>query len=164
MDSFVEMVGFFASHAIWCVSEGETLVPIGACESTDGSRKMFRFVFDELKDGVSKGREWLVTNPEGAAGVALIYDGFITLPTGKTDALLVEARVGILGDKPQEFTLAIPYRHAGKEGGFAVHRPKLLRWEGAEIPWDQFAEVFFRGVDKHEKGSVIWSEHLDQSK
>jgi hypothetical protein len=157
-----ELAGFFAAHAVWCVSDGETLVPIFAYESSDGSRQMERIEADELQDAVRHAKDRLASNPEAAARAVLVYDGFVTLPDGKTDALIIDAldygppRVG--------FTMAVPYRHAADATGFAVFRPKFLGFEGVEPSWDAIGEAFFRGVERHEKGAAVWNARLDQSR
>jgi hypothetical protein len=161
MEATAELAGFFAAHAVWCVSDGSTLVPMLAFENRDGSRIMHRLVTGELEEDVARGQEWLAQNPEAAPRAVLIYDGFATLPTGKTDALVVEAR--LFGAQPQSFTMAIPYRHAENPAGFAVHRPKLLSFEGPEPDPAALGEAFFRGVGQHEKAAEVWNAHLDES-
>ena len=162
MNATGELAGFFAAHAVWCVSDAETLVPIFAYESSDGSRQMERIEADELQDAVRHAKERLATNPESASRGVLVYDGFVTLPDGTTDALIVDAvdygppRVG--------FTMAVPYRHAADAAGFAVFRPKFLGFEGVEPSWDAISEAFFRGVERHEKGAAVWNASLDQSR
>jgi hypothetical protein len=86
----------------------------------------------------------------------------VTLPSGKTDALLLEARC--YGEGGGGFGMAIPYRNAEDPAGFAVYRPKFLSVEGAEPDHDALAEAFFRGVDSHEEGAKVWNAHLDQSR
>jgi hypothetical protein len=161
MESTAELAGFFAAHAVWSVSDGSTLVPILAFEKPDGSRMMHRLVSDELQESVARGREWLEKNPEASSRAVLIYDGFVTLETGKTDALLVEAH--LFGPEEQSFVMAIPYRHAESPAGFAVHRPKFLSFEGVEPDPAALGTAFFRGVGQHVKASKVWSEHLDES-
>jgi hypothetical protein len=157
----VELAGYFTAHAVWCVSEGATLVPILAFETGEGSRQMHRLFDEDLEQAVARGRGWLKENPESASRAALIYDGYIHLPDGKTDALMVEVRELASG---RSVTLAVPYRHAESPKGFAVHRPKFLGFEGEQPDFDEVAEAFFRGVDQHEQGAAVWNSHLDESR
>src|SRR4051812_8253679 len=92
IEQAAELAGFFAAHGVWCVFEGETLIPMLAFQMPDGSRNMDRLVTDRPQEAVAKARDWLAYNPEKVSNAALVFDGFVTLKTGKTDALLVEAR------------------------------------------------------------------------
>jgi hypothetical protein len=162
METVSEMAGLFAAHAVWSVSDGEILIPIVAYESLDGNRQMIRLVTDRVEEGVARGMEWMAKNPERVSRAVLIYDGFITLKSGKTDALIVTARDYTLGIS--EVTLAVPYRSKNDPNGFAVHRPKFLGFKGEEPDFQKLGEALWRGIAKHEKGAEAWNSHLDESK
>jgi hypothetical protein len=157
-----KLAGFFVAHAVWCISDGETLVPLVGFEGSDGSQQMCRFVAEDLQDGVRQGKEWLARNPESARRAVLVYDGFITLPSGKTDALIIEAVE--FEAAWTELMMAVPYRQANSPNGFAVHRLKFLSVKGSEQEFGLLGEAFFRGVAEHEKGAAVWNENLDQSR
>jgi hypothetical protein len=162
MERACELAGFFAAHAVWCVSDGEVLIPIFASNGPGEKRQMDRLVTDRLEDGVAKGRERLDGNHHGAEVAVLIHDGFVSLPTGRTDALLVDIRDY---QSNSALSLAVPYRNGGHQAGFAVFRPKFLSCSGLEAPnYTILGEAFFRGVDCHEQGAAVWNKHLDQSK
>ena len=160
MEQVVELAGFFAAHAVWCIADGETLVPILAFQREDGEQEFRRLEGEELQVVVAQGKEWLTTNPEGVARAVLVYDALIPLPSGKTDCLMLEVRS--YGPNPQSLSIALPYRHAQKAAGFAVHRPKFTN-HGDKAEVSLLGEAFFRGVAQHAKGSAIWSTHLDES-
>ena len=163
MEAAIELAGFFAAHAVWCVSDGDVLIPFVAYETPEGSRQMNRLLTERLEDAVDVGKKWIAENPDGVARGVLIYDGFITLNGGaKTDALLVVARDFTQG--AAEVTIAVPYRPAGDKRGFAVHRPKFLGFKGAEPDWRSLGEALWHGISKHEQGDAVWNAHLDQSK
>jgi hypothetical protein len=162
MEAAIELAGFFAAHAVWCVSDGEVLIPLVAYEPPDGKRQMIRLATERIEDGVEEGKRWMTENPEGAAIAVLIYDGFIPLKSGKTDALIVTARDFAQG--VAEVTVAVPYRPAGDKKGFAVHRPKFLGFQGAEPDWQKLGDALWRGISAHEHGNAVWTEHLDESK
>lgn len=162
MEAATELAGFFAAHAVWSVSDGETLIPLVAYETADGKRQMNRMVSERVEDGAAHGKEWLAKNPEQAAFAVLIFDGFITLQSGKTDALIVTIRDYTQGEA--EVTMAVPYRPASAAKGFAVHRPKFLGFKGAEPDWQRVGEALWIGIAKHEKGAEVWNKHLDESK
>lgn len=161
-EAAIELAGFFAAHAVWCVSEGETLVPIGAWEDKRGERSMARFAADQLEKGVDQGKRWLECNPPGAERAVLIYDGFVPVAGVRTDALIVEARDHSLG---RASMCIVPYRHANDSRGFAVHRPKFSFDERPyEAEAKRVGEAFFRGIAAHEKGAEVWNRSLDESK
>jgi hypothetical protein len=157
-----ELAGFFAAHAVWSVSEGETLTPILAFETADGERRLQRLVTDELQEAVEEGQRWLAENPPSASRAVLVFDAFVTLEDGRSDALVVEAHD--YGRRKASFTVALPYRPAHRSEGFAVHRPKFLEIEGPEQDIEKLVEAFFRGVDQHQKGAAVWNSHLDESR
>jgi hypothetical protein len=161
MERTATLAGFFAAHAVWCVLDGETLIPMLAIQRPDGKQEMHRLAAERLEDGVARGHDWLENNPESVPRAVLIYDGFITLPSGKIDALLVEARKY----EPQalSFKMAIPYRHAQSPEGFAVHRPKFLELDGDESQVTALAQALFDGIEQHEKGAEVWNAYLDES-
>jgi hypothetical protein len=110
-----ELAGFFAAPAVWCVSDGETLIPMLAAELPSGERRMQRLADELLESAVETGKQWLADNREGADRAVLVYDGYLTLPTGKTDALFLEIRA--YGKPPASLTMAVPYRHANGPAG-----------------------------------------------
>lgn len=161
MERAVELGGFFAAHGIWCVSDGEPLVPMVAIESLD-DRNLLRFDAEQLEDGVAQAHDHLDKNPDGSDRAALVYDGYITLPTGRTDALFVVMRS--YSSPAATLTMAVPYRNADSSAGFAVHRPKFVDWQGDNEPdFEAFGIAFLRGVNSHEEASAVWSDHNDDS-
>ena len=162
MERAVELAGFFAAHGIWCVSDGEPLTPMLAQESAANGRNMLRFASEQLEDGVAQARAHLDSNPDHSDHAALVYDGYITLSTGRTDALFVVIRS--YATPAATLPLAVRYRNAESSDGFAVHRPKFLDWQGKSDPdYQALGAAFFRGVDAHDEASVVWAEHSDDS-
>lgn len=84
--------------------------------------------------------------------------GYFTLDGVRRDALVLEAVD--FGPTRRPFELVVPYRPKREGQSIAVHRPKFTRFEGEAAP---LAEASFRGVDRHEKAALVWSEHLDES-
>lgn len=162
MEAVIEMAGFFTAHAVWCVSDGAVLIPLIAYETPEGKRQMNRLVCERVEEGVERGKEWMTTNPDGADRAVLIYDGYITLESGKTDALIVVARDYSQGKA--EVTMAVPYRPATDRRGFAVHRPKFLGFQGGEPDWQALGDALWRGISEHQQGDKVWNAHLDESK
>ena len=163
MEQTAQLAGFFASHAIWCVSEGVTMPPLIAYEDVAGQRTVLQLPVDDMQAAIRYGRDWMDENPEEAMRAVLLFDGRITLPTGKTDAILLEA--SLLLPERENFSMAIPYRHAKDPAGFAVHRPKFIAFDHPD-PAEAVELVggpFFQGVHDHEHGGKIWDDALDES-
>jgi hypothetical protein len=153
-----EFAGFLMAHAVWAVSEGSTIAPmIGYVK--DGERTVLQIEDQDVKTSVARGQAWIEANPDQADRAVLVYDGFVRLPSGRTDALMAEVRE--YGPPPMSLEIVVPYRSA-KSGRFAVHRPKFQAPRG--IPnLAGLGEAFFRGVNSHEHGARIWNDHIDQS-
>lgn len=48
------LAGFFAAHALWCLSDSEMLIPMVAYTTADGERKMERLVSEDLSESVAR--------------------------------------------------------------------------------------------------------------
>ena len=46
MEQAIRLAGFFAAHGVWCVADGEALIPLYAYEDAQGGRKMIRYDAD----------------------------------------------------------------------------------------------------------------------
>ena len=157
-----ELAGFFAAHAVWCVSDGSTLIPMLAYTNDDDDREMERLAHDDVGDAVACGKQKLATNEMDANDAALIYDGRITIGDEKLDALIIEMRAYFAPDS--EVVIAVPYTPKDS-GQFRVHKPKVLAWEGCDdYDMNHAFASFFDGVAGHEQGSEIWNQCLDESK
>jgi hypothetical protein len=157
-----KLAGFFAAHAIWSVSESDSLTPMLAYTGEDDMRKLIRLASDDTASAVAEGQRRLADNDMDAVDAVLVYDGRITLDDAKCDAIILELRTYFSPDS--EAMIAIPYtpKSAGK---FRVHKPKLLSWEHCDdFDTDAAFEEFFAGVDEHEQGAKIWNAALDESK
>ena len=155
------LAGFLAAHAIWSVSDGETLIPILGYVGEDEKRVMNRLVGPDAAAAVAQGKEQLASNPMDANDAVLLYDGFITVGDRKLDAIIIEIRAYF---SPQsEATLAVPYTPKGS-GTFRVHKPKVLVWKDCEdFDLERALNAFWTGVGAHEQGNKIWAAALDES-
>src|SRR5919205_914090 len=157
-----KLAGLFAAHAIWCVSDGDTLIPMLVYTTKDDEHKMERLVDDDLEASVAHGKEKLKSNEMDANDAVLLYDGFIPSDNEKVDAIIVEISAYFSPDS--EAVMAVPYTPK-QTGKFRVHKPKLLGWKNCEdFDMNAALQSFFDGVDEHEKGAKIWNDCLDESK
>ena len=163
MERAVELAGFFAAHGIWCVADGEVLIPMLAQESAGSERNLLRFESDELEEAVAEAHRHFDANPDGSERSVLVYDGTMPTATGETDALFVIVRS--YADPDATLSMAVPYRHADSPEGFAVHRPTFVDWHGLGEPdVAALGAAFFRGVGAHEEAAEVWAEHADESR
>lgn len=155
------LAGFFAAHGVWCVSEGETLIPLLGYEHTDGEYGMDRLMYDDFAEGARAGQDALADGDPSWVGAVLVADGYIHLEQGKTDALLVEAVQ--YGPYRQSMKVAVPYRPADTPHGFAVHKPKFMNADCDDPAFNAMAEAFFVGAASHTEANAVWEAHLDES-
>jgi hypothetical protein len=153
------LAGFFAAHGVWCVSEGETLIPLLGYQHADGEYGMDRLMFDDFTEGARAGQDALADGDPSWVGAVLVADGYIHLDQGKTDALLIEAVQ--YGPYRQSMQVAIPYRPA--ERGFAVHKPKFMDIDCDDPNLGPLGEAFFVGAASHTEANAVWEAHLDES-
>lgn len=162
MESLATLAGFYAAHGIYCVAEGETMAPLLGSVKTGTTRDVGRLEIQDLEEAVKAGLKWLEDNPDGVRQAVLVYDGYITLPGGRMDALIVEARE--YGEQPAGFSMAIPYRNASDPKGFAVHRPKFVDLDNNDQDHVMaLSTAFFKGVNQHPRAATVWNRHLDDS-
>mgnify|MGYP007045075907 CR=1 FL=1 len=160
MNELARLVGFIAAHAIWCVSDEGPLVPMIGFQRQDGSNGLVRFTDPDMERGVSQARAWLESNPEQAMSAVAALDGFYPMASGKSDAIILEAR--LYGSTAKRFEMAVPYRPKSAVASFAVYRPKFIRVEGETPDYSKLADEFFAGVDGHSEGAKVWNAHMDQ--
>jgi hypothetical protein len=157
-----ELAGFIAAHAVWCLSDADSLIPMLAFTTQDGQRVLERLVGEDLQAAVEYGRQRLDDDPLGANDGVLAYDGRIQVTGGKQDAVLLEMR--FYGFPWAKATIAVPYSPRST-GRFRVHRPELVQWERCEdFDLDPALYAFFRGVATHEQGAKIWDAALDENR
>jgi hypothetical protein len=156
-----ELAGYFLAHAVWCVSDGETLVPLVGHEGPRG-RELVRFAHERLEDGARAARDWLTSNPKDALRAISVVDGFISPGGIRTDAFIST----VVAYKPARGSLEIvvPYRAAAAPEGFAVFPPKFFAPVGLGDDLTGLGEAFFRGVDAHDQGGKIWAKFLDEAR
>jgi hypothetical protein len=157
-----KLAGLFAAHAVWCVSDGETLIPMLAYTTADDERQMERLVLNDLESSVACGKNKLESNEMDANDAVLLYDGRIPIGKEKVDAIIIEMRAYF--SPGSEAIMALPYTPKAS-GRFRVHKPKLLAWKNCDdFDMNAALQSFFEGVAGHEKGAKIWNDCLDESK
>ena len=159
-----ELAGYFLVHAVLCIEGGETLVPLVGHErvvTPEGERAfvLLRFEASEQDEAIRNAQQWLEANEHDLARAVLIHDGFVTWLGVRHDALF--AQVLDFRRPRRSMEVVLPYRHARDEGGFAIHRPKLLRAVNLPEILEPIVRALYRGIDAHEHGRSSWARHLD---
>lgn len=163
MAQALELAGTIAAIGIASITEGGQLAPQLGRESLRDGRQLIEFRTATLQEGVAKARVLLDTNPGPADRAVLVVDGYITLQGEKTEAVIVEVRS--YADPEAAITMAIPYRNAKSSGGFAVHRPKFVDWQGPGRPdYERLGAAFLRGVNADPRLASVWAQHHDGSR
>jgi hypothetical protein len=163
MESTATLAGFFTAHAVWSIAEGGPLAPVFGFLRHSGLREFTRLEQDPLEAAVAAGQALLAGNDEGFHAAVLVYDGYVTLPSGRRDALIIEARRYPEAAAMEGFDMVLPYRPAGDPAGFAVHRPKFVDLDDPEGRSLVLSTAFFRGVNEHREAAPVWRRAMDDS-
>lgn len=165
IDAF-NLAGYLSAHAIWCIEDGEVLIPIFGYMMDNGESRLERIELENHEISVTLGKRNLETNQYGAINAVLLYDGRVQLGDEKIDAIVVDIRsYSQLYPVYPEAVLFIPYRPESSSGKFLVYRPKLVHWKNCDdFDIEAALQSFFEGVDAHEHGAAVWNASLDQSR
>lgn len=161
MQDVMKMAGNYTGHAFWSISSGETLIPIVGYLDKAGERRMERYAMESVK-AIALGEQKITTLSEDTKGVVFIRDGYITLETGKTDAIIID--VSLNGDEQRRIQYMFPYRHADHEKGFAIHRLKVTNFTGISTEdLDELSSSFWDGIESHPQGNeLLENQYQDQ--
>ena len=158
----VQLAGFVASHAIYCVSQGKTLtVPLLVLEKADGNPQFIQITGASTQDAVERAGELLRRPAKGVLRAVLVFEAFLNLPPAKTDAIFLQACQ--YQPDAQQLHLAVPFRPPTSPDGFAVFRPKFFAYEDQALSADLFA-AFMHGTSLHPSGHAVWVGHLNESR
>jgi hypothetical protein len=86
----IELMFFGLDHGIESIKDGEgPLIPF-SITSTNGERKLDRFVTENLEDGLVKAVQYIKDLEKKPNFAIVVYDGYITMEGKKFDAILVK--------------------------------------------------------------------------
>ncbi|GAA5176084.1 hypothetical protein GCM10025771_09890 [Niveibacterium umoris] len=152
----LEFAGSATAFAIWNVMEGSDHPPSLTHRFASGKVLTQNMMFLSWNEAIENSKKVLKSNAENAQVSALTYDGFINLPSHRTDALVLELQAY----QPLPFTahIVIPYRSAKKPEGFALYAPRVLDLsiDAAHLP--AVREGFFSGIRSFNPGDM-WDKH-----
>ena len=156
MQDTMRMAGHTVAHAIWCVSDGETLIPIVGHLKSDGSRQLKRLAMGSAQ-AVAMGEQEISELPAEVAGAVFVKDTLVTLESGKVDALVADIRFA--ANDAGRLQVMVPYRNADHADGFAVHALKITALAGvSRDAVEELMNAFIAGLESHEEGRRLWAE------
>lgn len=156
----MNMSGVLTSLIVAHIAEGNVVIPTLASNMPNGQRVMQQLLFETNEEAINTGFRYLKTNPEKALQMALVYDAYIKLAHGRFDALIIE--INTKYPSPYALTLALPYRPHGHEGGFMLHRIKLVNCKLEADAQQALMNHFYAGVHQNPQAAQIWLAHLDE--
>ncbi|MBX9879864.1 MAG: signal peptidase I [Candidatus Obscuribacterales bacterium] len=159
----MKLAGFAAAHAIYCVADGEDLIPFVMSESKKG-KKMDRLACPTMEEGIKKGEQWLIQNPSRATNAVLAFNAFITLDNKKRDTVVVRVREYASKNKNSAngVEIIIPFQRKTAKQEFVVFAPVVDSGQNRQ-DLQILMERFGSGIEQHTKAAEIWVSHLDKS-
>lgn len=142
------------------LEDGGTLAPELIEEYADGRRQITSLLFMPPDEAFASARRRLDAPEQDVAGTVFAYDGYINLPRFRTDVLLVEGRWHASGT---HVTIAVPYRNAGRPGGFALFAPRVVESSLDEGYLPVLEAAFFAGIDSVNPPGLWAARYLDEN-
>jgi hypothetical protein len=144
------------------VEGGSDLAPIVLVPVPGGKTTFLQNVGD---DALARADKRIQSNPDKADHQVMVSDGYANLATGRTDALTLDIRCYAGGffarRKPLEMRIALPYRNANQQEGFAIFTPRLLGSSADADANGPLFRLFYEGVDSYRSSSFSWAQYLD---
>lgn len=142
--------GWAAGYAIWMICEGGALDKTLQHQLGDGRRLGVALADSSLEEAFER----LGRNDDAAAVSVLSYQGVVGLAEFRSDAIVLEVRNFSLPEIV--LTIAIPFRPASAETGFAVFTPRVLRPANlGALPRQILATGFFEGIDAYKPAGLL---------
>jgi hypothetical protein len=157
----IELAGFAAAQMVCCLFDRQPFVPLAFSRRAPDARTVSIVPGGSPDEIAAQSKRWLDANVDDADEAVIAVDGYVTIPTGRKDAIILELR-SYRGPVFQ-MRLAVPYRPHHDPAGFAIYRPKFIvaAVDGHDIP--ALTETFFSGVFSHETGGRIWKACADSN-
>ena len=157
----LELAGIAAAQAVCCLFDRVPLVPLAFSRRTSGPPTVTLLSARTPDAMATEGRQWLEMNLDQADEAVVLFDGYITIPAGRKDAVILELRA--YGPHVRHMRMAVPYRPHQDPEGFAIYRPKFVVATPDGHDTEAMSQAFFRGVAAHEFGRQIWEACADAS-
>ncbi|WP_269532744.1 hypothetical protein [Chitinimonas sp. BJYL2] len=153
----VEQTGFLAATSIFMVQGGQ-LTPTSLEPGADGNATLISHMFEHPGEAIERCAQQMASNPKSLPHQAFVYDAYSYLPTGRTDALILE----MVAYKPKPFriSVALPYRQASANEDFALQDPILLDCSMAKDFHPEIFAQFYKGIYSFKSQDFSWDECL----
>ena len=118
------------------------LATVASSRPVDGPVDFVSYVGFSDREALERGMALLeqagASDQVGALTVALAYDGYVSLPMFRSDAIRIEGRAG----PDLRLSIAIPYRPADARCELVVHAPRLVGGTSREAQRPAIREAF----------------------
>ena len=161
MSPSIELAGFAAAQVVCCLFDRQPFVPLAFSRRAPDRRTVSILSGGSPEMIAARGQQWLDANPDGSDEAVVAVDGYLTIPAGRKDAIILDLRS--YRAPPIRMRMAVPYRPHHDPAGFAVHRPKFIVAALAGQDTAALTQAFFHGVFSHGYGGRIWQQCADQS-
>lgn len=149
--------GWAAGFAIKIICENAPLRKILLQQLRNGQRLGISLMDSSLEEAFDR----LGSNDEDAAVSVLAYQGAVGLSTRRSEAIVLEVRSAAMASLL--LTIALPFRPASGDAGFAVSSPRVLRpADLSPMARQVIAAGFFEGTDEYQPAGLL-DKYLDKA-
>jgi TPR repeat protein len=152
-------MGVLVSYMMAGLAAEASVAPTRLMPNEEGSLTFVSMADERGKAAVDRGRAALDDNPSHLPWQVFAYDAFVTLPKGRTEAVVVEVRT--YGEMPLDVVAAFPYRRATATRPFAILDPTLSR---SNEPAERVALIngaMDKGIQSYPWPDKSWNECRD---
>jgi hypothetical protein len=154
LELVIRPAGFALAHAVWGVSNGETLCTLALSEKSS-ERRLYRFEADSLAESVENARQLLQEAQPSVDRWVLAFDGYLYLENQRTDALVMQ----VWGAPEVPARIIQKYRPAKYLQHFKILGNPVFVDDRDEIfESSQLQEWLVQGIMRHEKVAQLWKK------
>jgi hypothetical protein len=161
MYQHIEFAGFAAAQVVCCLFDRQPFLPLAFSRRAPDRKTVSMLAGGSPEIIAARGQQWLDGNPDEADEAVVAVDGYVTIVSGRKDAILLDLRSYRV--PATRMRMAVPYRPHHDAEGFAVHRPEFIVAALAGQDTTAMTKAFFQGVFSHDYGGRIWQQCADQS-
>lgn len=156
-DNAMRAAGAFAAFGMFLVSDGAALIPTLLEPGSDGKQTFVKLVSDTAEEALKRGDTAMRDNDKGLPYLAFQYEAYLNLPSGRTDALVIELRCY---DSPAlTLKLGFPFRTASHPEDFAILDPFLIECSAPISVRKVLIRSLYAGIDAWKAGPFSWQAH-----
>jgi hypothetical protein len=155
----IEFAGFASAQVACCLFDRQPFIPLAFSRRAPDVKTVTVLSSTSPNEIAIEAQQWLDANVDRADEAVVAIDGYVTIPAGRKDAIILHLRS--YRDPLSQMRVAVPYRPHHDPAGFAIYRPKFIvaAIEGHGMP--AMTQAFFGGVFSHETGGRIWKACAD---